>query len=96
MGATFQIFLIGVPTVVAVYTTSSFARFMSLSLIVFVTNIALLGFIFIPKMFNEYAIFQESKSNSNSYQGSRYNSKSAKKDALSPAISSAVASGNIL
>lgn len=39
MGSPFQIFLIGVPTIVAVYTLSSFGRFICMSLIVFVTKI---------------------------------------------------------
>jgi len=50
LGTTLQIFLIGVPTVVAVYTTSPFARYICMALIVFVTNSALSGFIIIPKM----------------------------------------------
>jgi len=97
MGATFQIFLIGVPTVVAVYSTSSFARFICISLIVFVTNIAMIGFIFVPKIFHAYAIFQTTKNSANSPAGSQHSSRSGKGRApAAPANASAVASGSLM
>ncbi len=98
MGSTLQIFLIGIPTVIATYTTSSFARYMSIMLIVFVTNIAMLLFIFVPKMLNEYAIFQESKNSSASGNSSHPSAKSGKfgVDVVAVPNSSAVVSGNLM
>ncbi len=97
MGSTLQIFLIGIPTVIATYTTSSFARYMSMMLIVFVTNFAMLLFIFIPKMFSAYAIFQESKNSSASGNNSHPSGKSGRYGESVPVPnSSAVVSGNLM
>jgi len=97
MGSTFQIFLIGVPTVIAVYSSSSFARFICMSLIVFVTNIAMLGFIFIPKLFNESSLFLNDASHSSGSGTSNTNRASKKGGVVSPpGNATAVASGNIL
>ena len=102
MGSTLQIFLIGIPTIVATYTTSPLARFMSMTLIVFVTNIAMLGFIYVPKMLRGWEIFQESKNSSNNGNYSNSNAHSWKQqdkhksNAVPPSNSAVVVSGNLM